>query len=199
MLSSDNSINSIWKRSGTWLTSTRCGWYASCKLRLRFSKSLNLSWYPSISESRTNVYSFTLHDLPVTFASWGKCSAEIRGCLRTDFLQVSFFRNAWIFCHISYIDFVSPCRETLSWFCFDITSHKKAAFLKKVCSDKLQDISLSSKKLTICFCKDKTFSSTCPCDNQRTFEWYGRSTLNVSSSYWSVWRNCRCLLAFARM
>ena len=66
---------------------------------------------------------------------------------------------------------------------FDITSHKKAAFLQKFCSDNVQDIFLSSKNLTICFCKDKTFSSTCPCDNQHTFEWYGKSTLNVSSSY----------------
>ena len=169
----------------------------SCKLKLCFSKSLNLSFYSSISESRRNVNSFTFHDLPATFASWGKCLAEICGRLRTDFNKVSFFQNAWIFCHMSYIDFVSPCRETLSWFCFNITSYKKAAFQQKYCSGNLQDIFLTLKKLTICFCKDKTFSSTCPRDNQRTFEWYDRSMLNVLSSYWSIWRNCRC--AFPRM
>ena len=76
---------------------------------------------------------------------------------------------------------------------------QKAAFLQKFCSDNLQDVFLSSKKLTICVCQDKTFSSTCPCDNQHIYGWYGRSTLNVLSSYWSIWQNCRYLIAFARM
>ena len=35
-------------------------------------KISNLSLYSSINESRTNMYSFMLHDLPATFVSRGK-------------------------------------------------------------------------------------------------------------------------------